>query len=58
MKKEKRVLFYSSVNDKTLFVNTGFYSTDIQILQDLDLKVNLTNSFNDFLKFWQYDQGH
>jgi len=55
MKKEKRVLFYSSVNDKKLFVTTGFYSTDIQILQDLGLSVNLTNSFNDFLKFWQYD---
>jgi glycosyltransferase involved in cell wall biosynthesis len=55
MKKEKRALFYSSVNDKDLFVTMGFYSTDIQILQDLGLTVYLTNSFMDFLKFWQYD---
>jgi glycosyltransferase involved in cell wall biosynthesis len=51
----KRVLFYSSVEDKDLFRITGFYATDISILIDIGLEVNLTNSFKDFLKFWQYD---
>lgn len=51
----KRVLFYSSVKDKDLFRVTGFYSTDINILEDLGYKVLLSNSFKDFLFFWQYD---
>lgn len=51
----KRVLFYSSVKDMDLFRVTGFYSTDINILEDLGFKVLLSNSFKDFLKFWQYD---
>jgi len=54
-KKERRILFYSSVNHKDLFVVTGFYSTDISILQNLGFKVTLSNSFKDFFKFWQYD---
>lgn len=53
--KRKRVLFYSSVKDKNLFRITGFYSTDINILNDLGYKVQLSNSFKDFFKFWQYD---
>lgn len=51
----KRVLFYSSVKDMDLFRVTGFYSTDINILENLGYKVLLSNSFKDFLFFWQYD---
>lgn len=53
--KRKRIFFYSSVKDKDLFRITGFYSTDINILEDLGYKVHLSNSFKDFFKFWQYD---
>lgn len=53
--KRNRVIFYSSVKDKDLFRVTGFYSTDINILEDLGYKVYLSNSFKDFFKFWQYD---
>jgi len=52
---KNRVIFYSSVQDKDLFRITGFYSTDINILEDLGYKVHLSNSFKDFFKFWQYD---
>lgn len=51
----RRVLFYSSVSDKDLFRITGFYRTDIQILEDLGYKVILSNSFKDFFIFWKYD---
>jgi glycosyltransferase involved in cell wall biosynthesis len=53
--KRKRVLFYSSLKDIDLFRVTGFYTTDIEILKDLDCEVILSNSFLDFLKFWRYD---
>jgi glycosyltransferase involved in cell wall biosynthesis len=52
---KKRALFYSSVSDKGLFKITGFYATDIKILEDIGYKVKLTNSVLDFFKFWQYD---
>lgn len=54
-KNNKIALFYSSVKDKKLFKVTGFYSTDIKILEDLGYSVRLSNSFKDFLRFWQYD---
>lgn len=50
-----RVLFFSSVKDVNLLRVTGFYSTDIRILNDLGYNVKLSCSFWDFLKFWQYD---
>jgi glycosyltransferase involved in cell wall biosynthesis len=53
--KRKRVLFYSSLNDFDLFRVTGFYSTDIEILKELDFDVVLSNSISNFLKFWNYD---
>lgn len=55
MKKRKRALFYSSVKDKDLFRITGFYSTDIDILENIGYEVILSNSIKDFLKFWRYD---
>lgn len=51
----KKILFYSSVSDKKLFQLTGFYSTDISILQELGYDVFLSNSYKDFLYFWKYD---
>lgn len=51
----KRVIFYSSVKDVALLRVTGFYSTDINILQDLGFEVKLSCSFWDFFKFWKYD---
>lgn len=53
--KVRRVLFFSSVKDVNLLKITGFYSTDINILSDLGYKVQLSCSFIDFFKFWQYD---
>jgi glycosyltransferase involved in cell wall biosynthesis len=53
--KRKRAFFYSSVTDRNLFKITGFYTTDIKILEDLGYKVIATNSVFDFLMFWKYD---
>lgn len=38
------ILFYSPINDLTIFQRVGFYSTDINILRDLGHEVILTNS--------------
>jgi len=51
----KRILFYSSVKNKKLFLYTGFYVTDIEILRDLGFIVNTSNKLLDFLMFWNYD---
>ena len=53
--KSKRVLFYSSVNDKNLFNCTGFYVTDIEILRKLNYTVDTSNCLWDFFKFWKYN---
>lgn len=51
----KRILFYSSVKDKSLFYIQKFYLTDITILKDLGYEVILSNRILDALKFWKYD---
>lgn len=51
----KRVLFYSSVNNKRQFSTQGFYRTDISLLRDLGYSVSLSNSWIDYLFFWRYD---
>jgi glycosyltransferase involved in cell wall biosynthesis len=55
LKIKRRVLFFSSVKDLELFKITGFYATDIKILEDLNCRVVVSNSYIDFLKFWNYD---
>lgn len=51
----KRVLFYSSVNDKDLFNIQRFYQVDISILEQLGYQVLLSNRISDSFKFWKYD---
>lgn len=53
--RNKRVLFYSSVKDKTSFDLVQFYNIDITILKDLGYEVLLSNSIRDAWKFWTYD---
>lgn len=51
----KRVLFYSSVSEKSLFYYQRFYYTDIEILKNLGYEVILSNSIGDAFKFRTYD---
>lgn len=51
----KTVLFYSSVQDKSLFQTQKFYQIDIDILKRLGYNVILSNKIWDALKFWKYD---
>lgn len=53
--KSKIILFYSSVKDKNLFLCTGFYVTDIEILRGLNYIIKTSNNLFDFFKFWEYD---
>lgn len=55
MKKNKRILFYSSVQDVSLFQTQRFYHIDITLLQNLNYQVKTTNKIGDYLKFWTYD---
>lgn len=54
-KSSKRVLFYSSVQDKHLFTTQRFYHIDINILYELGCEVLLSNRILDALCFWKYD---
>ena len=51
----KKVLFYSSVNDKKLFNTQYFYKTDIMLLKKLGYHVKTSNKISDFIYFWKYD---
>lgn len=51
----KRVLFYSSVSSKSLFLTQRFYVFDIQILKESGCEVILSNSIRDAFYFWRYD---
>jgi glycosyltransferase involved in cell wall biosynthesis len=51
----KRILFYSSVADKSLFDIQQFYKIDISILNGLGYEVMPTNKIIDFFYFWKYD---
>lgn len=53
--KQKTVLFYASVEDKSLFTIQHFYQIDITILEELGYKVLLSNKISDAWKFWKYD---
>lgn len=53
--KIKQILFYSSVKDLNLFKVQLFYKIDIEILQKLGYKVNISNNYFDFFKFNTYD---
>ena len=52
---KQRVLFYSSVASMEYFSTQKFYVNDINILQDLDYHVILSNRILDALRFWRYD---
>lgn len=52
---DKRILFYSSVSDLSLFKTQKFYQIDIEILSELGYKITLSNKIADSLKFWKYD---
>lgn len=54
-KSKKRVLFYSSVQDKHLFTTQRFYHIDINILHEFGCEVLLSNNILDALCFWKYD---
>lgn len=51
----KRILFYSTVSDKSLFQTQRFYAIDISLLENLGFEVCLTNRIFSFLRFWTYD---
>lgn len=55
MKNNKKVLFYSSVKDKSLFKIQQFYQIDISILDSLGYSVYTSNSISDAFFFWRYD---
>lgn len=55
MENRTKILFYTSVKELSLIKITGFYATDINILEDLDYRVKITNSYLEFFKFWNYD---
>lgn len=54
-KRTKKVLFFSSVKDKTLFEIQQFYQIDISILENLGFDVYTSNSIADAFKFWKYN---
>lgn len=51
----KRVLFYSSVKDYSLFKLTGFYVEDVKVLEEAGYSVICTNKYFPYFKFWKYD---
>lgn len=51
----KKVFFYSSVLDLSLFQTQKFYKIDMDILADLGYEVKATNRISDFFKYRQYD---
>ncbi|MBR1631592.1 MAG: glycosyltransferase family 4 protein [Paludibacteraceae bacterium] len=53
----KRILFYSSTQDKRMFSIQSFYQNDIRILKDLGYEVILSNRLRDFLRFSKYDDA-
>ena len=53
--KNKTVLFYSSISDKSLFDTQKFYQVDIHLLQQLGYDVLLSNSILDAFLFWKYN---
>ena len=52
---KKRVLFYSSVNNKELFHIQQFYAIDCKLLEELGYEVILSNRIWDSFCFWRYD---
>lgn len=50
----KKVLFFSSVKDVSLFNTQKFYSIDIEILRNLGYDVRLVNDYRDFFRL-KYD---
>lgn len=53
--KRKRVLFYASVPDKSVFFIQQFYQVDVEILKSLGYEVLYSNTICDSMKFWKYD---
>lgn len=53
--KRKRVLFYASVPDKSVFFIQQFYQVDTSILKDMGYDVSYSNQVLDAFKFWRYD---
>lgn len=51
----KKILFYSSVSDVSLFQTQKFYKIDVDILTDLGYQVTTSNKISDFLKCSRYD---
>lgn len=51
----KKIIFYSSVKDKSLFQTQKFYKIDIEILEKLGYTIILSNKVSDAFKFWKYD---
>jgi glycosyltransferase involved in cell wall biosynthesis len=52
-----RVKFFSNVKSNKMFSIQTFYKTDIEILRDLDMSVQLSKSVFDYLCFWSYDMS-
>lgn len=55
MKKKNKVLFYSSVKNKSLFFTQQYYRIDIEILEELGFNVLLSNNIFDAFSFWKYN---
>lgn len=53
--KNKKVLFYSSVKNLQSFQTQKFYQIDIELIENLGYKIQLTNRILDFFYFWKYD---
>ena len=51
----KKVLFYSSVRDKSLFYTQKFYQFDASILEGIGFQVTFSNQVIDSFLFWRYD---
>ena len=52
---KNKVIFYSSVKSKSLFLTQKFYQIDIDILQRMGYEVILSNKIVDAFQFWKYD---
>lgn len=51
----KRVLFYASVPDRSVFFIQQFYQVDSEILRKIGYDVIFSNRISDAFKFWTYD---
>ena len=49
-----KIIFFSSVANKDVFLTHGFYKEDITIIKNLGYEIIITNNYKDFI-FKNYD---